>query len=60
MLLPSGADLGEVVKALTAIGATTQDLVSILQALKAAARCVPSWKLFNYWIKTYGYLTGYF
>lgn len=36
MLLPSGADLGEVVKALTAIGATTQDLLSILQALKAA------------------------
>lgn len=36
MLVPSGADLGEVVKALTAIGATTQDLLSILQALKAA------------------------
>lgn len=36
MLLPGGADLGEVVKALTAIGATTQDLLSILQALKAA------------------------
>ncbi|MCB1947542.1 MAG: flagellar basal body P-ring protein FlgI [Burkholderiales bacterium] len=36
MLLPPGADLGEVVKALTAIGATTQDLLSILQALKAA------------------------
>ncbi|SEF69295.1 flagellar basal body P-ring protein FlgI [Nitrosomonas ureae] len=36
MLLPKGADLGEVVKALTAIGATTQDLLSILQALKAA------------------------
>ncbi|MCB1984736.1 MAG: flagellar basal body P-ring protein FlgI [Burkholderiales bacterium] len=36
ILLPSGADLGEVVKALTAIGATTQDLLSILQALKAA------------------------
>ncbi|SES69887.1 flagellar P-ring protein precursor FlgI [Nitrosomonas marina] len=36
MLLPSGADLGEVVNALTAIGATTQDLLSILQALKAA------------------------
>jgi flagellar P-ring protein precursor FlgI len=36
MLLPAGADLGEVVKALTAIGATTQDLLSILQALKAA------------------------
>ncbi len=36
MLLPNGADLGEVVKALTAIGATTQDLLSILQALKAS------------------------
>ncbi len=36
MLLSGGADLGEVVKALTAIGATTQDLLSILQALKAA------------------------
>ncbi len=36
MLLPSGADLGEVVQALTAIGATTQDLQAILQALKAA------------------------
>lgn len=36
MVVPSGADLGEVVKALTAIGATTQDLLSILQALKAA------------------------
>jgi len=36
MFLPGGADLSEVVKALTAIGATTQDLLSILQALKAA------------------------
>lgn len=36
MLLPNGADLGEVVKALTSIGATTQDLLSILQALKAS------------------------
>ncbi len=36
MLLPNGADLGEVVKALTAIGATTQDLLAILQALKAS------------------------
>ena len=36
MLLPNGADLAEVVKALTAIGATTQDMLSILQALKAA------------------------
>lgn len=36
MVLSGGADLAEVVKALTAIGATTQDLLSILQALKAA------------------------
>ena len=32
----SGANLGEVVKALNAIGATPQDLLSILQAMKAA------------------------
>ena len=36
MALPNGADLGEVVQALTSIGATTQDLLSILQALRAA------------------------
>ncbi|MDH5480503.1 MAG: flagellar basal body P-ring protein FlgI [Nitrosomonas sp.] len=36
MRVPGGADLREVVNALTAIGATTQDLLSILQALKAA------------------------
>ncbi len=36
MHIPGGADLREVVNALTAIGATTQDLLSILQALKAA------------------------
>ncbi|MDP1558080.1 MAG: flagellar basal body P-ring protein FlgI [Nitrosomonas sp.] len=36
MVLRSGADLGQVVNALTAIGATTQDLLAILQALKAA------------------------
>ncbi len=36
MQIPGGADLREVVNALTAIGATTQDLLSILQALKAA------------------------
>lgn len=36
MVLRNGADLGEVVNALTAIGATTQDLLAILQALKAA------------------------
>ncbi len=36
MMLPQGADLSEVVTALTAIGATTQDLMAILQALKAS------------------------
>ncbi len=36
MILPSGADLGEVVKALNAIGATPRDLISILQSIRAA------------------------
>jgi flagellar P-ring protein precursor FlgI len=36
MLVKSGASLAEVVKALNAIGATPQDLLSILQAMKAA------------------------
>jgi flagellar P-ring protein precursor FlgI len=36
VLLPRGADLGEVVRALNAIGATPRDLISILQAIKAA------------------------
>ncbi len=36
MLLPGAANLAEVVKALNAIGATPQDLLAILQALKAA------------------------
>jgi len=36
MLLPGSASLAEVVKALNAIGATPQDLLAILQALKAA------------------------
>ncbi|HXZ38113.1 MAG TPA: flagellar basal body P-ring protein FlgI [Thermodesulfobacteriota bacterium] len=36
IILPSGADLGEVVKALNAIGATPRDLISILQSIKAA------------------------
>jgi flagellar P-ring protein precursor FlgI len=36
LLLPQGADLGEVVRALNAIGATPRDLISILQAIKAA------------------------
>ena len=35
-LVQQGAALGEVVKALNAIGATPQDLLSILQAMKAA------------------------
>jgi len=36
MQLNSGANLSDVVKALNAIGATPQDLVAILQAMKAA------------------------
>ena len=36
MLLPAGTSLAEVVKALNAIGATPQDLLAILQAMKAA------------------------
>lgn len=36
MLLEQGASLAEVVKALNAIGATPQDLLAILQAMKAA------------------------
>ena len=35
-MVPQGASLGEVVKALNAIGATPQDLLAILQAMKAA------------------------
>jgi flagellar P-ring protein precursor FlgI len=36
LALPRGASLGEVVRALNAIGATPQDLLSILQAMRAA------------------------
>jgi flagellar P-ring protein precursor FlgI len=36
VMLPSSVSLGDVVKALNAVGATPQDLLSILQALKAA------------------------
>ena len=36
IIVPSGADLGEVVKALNAIGATPRDLISILQSIRAA------------------------
>jgi flagellar P-ring protein precursor FlgI len=36
IVVPSGVNLGEVVKALNAIGATPRDLIAILQAIKAA------------------------
>lgn len=36
MIVPSGVSLGEVIKALNAIGATPRDLISILQSIKAA------------------------
>lgn len=36
VVLPSSASLNEVVKALNAVGATPQDLLAILQAMKAA------------------------
>jgi flagellar P-ring protein precursor FlgI len=36
VMVKAGASLGEVVKALNAVGATPQDLLSILQAMKAA------------------------
>lgn len=36
VMVRAGASLGEVVKALNAVGATPQDLLAILQALKAA------------------------
>ena len=36
LIVPSGANLGEVVRALNAIGATPRDLISILQSIKAA------------------------
>jgi flagellar P-ring protein precursor FlgI len=36
MMVPSGVSLGEVIKALNAIGVTPRDLISILQSIKAA------------------------
>lgn len=36
VVMPAAATLGDVVKALNAVGATPQDLLSILQAMKAA------------------------
>ena len=36
MIIPSGVSLGEVIKALNAIGASPRDLITILQSIKAA------------------------
>jgi flagellar P-ring protein precursor FlgI len=36
VIVPSGVSLGEVIRALNAIGATPRDLISILQSIKAA------------------------
>jgi flagellar P-ring protein precursor FlgI len=36
MMVPSGVSLGEVIRALNAIGVTPRDLISILQSIKAA------------------------
>ena len=36
MQMTAGAQLGDVVKALNALGATPQDLLAILQAMKSA------------------------
>ncbi len=36
MLLPEGADLGEVVKALNAIGVSPRDLITVFQAIQAS------------------------
>lgn len=36
MVLPAGVSLGEVVKALNAVGVTPRDLIAILQAMKSA------------------------
>jgi flagellar P-ring protein precursor FlgI len=36
--MPAGAKLADVVKALSALGATPQDLLAILQAMKAGRR----------------------
>ena len=36
MVIPGGASLGDVIRALNAIGASPRDLISILQSIKAA------------------------
>ena len=42
--LPNAAQLVDVVKALNALGATPQDLLAILQAIKSAGASTRSWK----------------
>ena len=36
IIVPSGVNLGEIIRALNAIGATPRDLIAILQSIKAA------------------------
>jgi len=36
IVIPAGANIGEVVRGLNSIGATPRDLIAILQAIKAA------------------------
>ena len=35
MLLPEGTNIGDIVRALNALGVTPRDIISILQAMKA-------------------------
>jgi flagellar P-ring protein precursor FlgI len=42
--LKAGVNLADVVKAINALGAGPQDLLSILQSMKAAGACAPSWR----------------
>ena len=47
-LLEAGTSIGEIVRALNALGVTPRDLISIFQALPGVpARCRPSWKSCN-------------
>jgi flagellar P-ring protein FlgI len=41
IVMPAGTKLADVVKALNALGATPQDLLAILQAMKSAGACRP-------------------
>jgi hypothetical protein len=44
MNVKAGANLADIVKALNTLGANPQDLTAILQAMKSAGACAPSWK----------------